>query len=147
MRLGEQTRRGERRGPSWLKVGAGVLVWMVATALVAASGVLRRFDWTPPPFALLLLAITVIGIAVPLSPLGTLLVRGLPLWALVGSQVFRFPLELVMHRASLEGVMPTQTPTGWRVVSLSTLRAMFCKLWPMIMLGTPQANSTTSTPR
>ena len=104
-RIGESSTVRRRRT---LKVGAGVLVWLVLTAVVAASGVLRRFDWTPPPFALLLLAVTTIGIVVPLSPLGTLLVRGLPLWALVGSQVFRFPLELVMHRASLEGVMPAQ---------------------------------------
>ena len=44
----------------------------------------------------------------PCSPLGSLLVRGLPLWFLVGSQVFRFPLELLMHRAFTEGVMPEQ---------------------------------------
>jgi hypothetical protein len=43
-----------------------------------------------------------------LSPLGTLLARGLPLWALVGFQVFRLPLELLMHQAYLEGVMPVQ---------------------------------------
>ena len=104
-RIGESATVRRRRT---LKVAIGVLVWLVLTALVAASGVLRRFDWTPPPFAVLLLAVTVIGIVVPLSPLGTLLARGLPLWALVGSQVFRFPLELVMHRASLEGVMPAQ---------------------------------------
>jgi len=40
--------------------------------------------------------------------LGTRLVRGLPVAVLVGSQVFRFPLELLMHRAYTEGVMPVQ---------------------------------------
>ena len=47
----------------------------------------------------------------------------------------------------LNGVMPAQTPTGWRIVSQSTWRAMLASDWPMIRLGTPQANSTTSTPR
>ncbi len=47
----------------------------------------------------------------------------------------------------LNGVMPTQTPTGWRIVSQSTCRAMFGSDWPMIRLGMPQANSTTSMPR
>ena len=47
----------------------------------------------------------------------------------------------------LNGVMPTQTPTGWRMVSLSTLVAMFSRRWPMIRLGMPQANSTISMPR
>ena len=91
-----------------MRVGVAVFAWLLATAIVAASGALRRFDATPPPFALLALAVGVIGIAVPCSSLGTLLVRGLPLWALVGFQVFRFPLELVMHRAYVEGLMPVQ---------------------------------------
>jgi hypothetical protein len=49
-----------------------------------------------------------LGVGVPCSTLGTRLVRGLPLWVLVGSQVFRFPLELLMHQAYVEGVMPVQ---------------------------------------
>ena len=104
-RLGEGV--AVRRGRA-VRVGAAVLAWLLVTALVAASGVLRRFDATPPPFAVLALAVVLVGIAVPCSPLGTLLIRGLPLWALVGFQVFRFPLELVMHRAYIEGVMPQQ---------------------------------------
>ncbi len=104
-RLGHDA--GVRRGRT-LRIGAAVVAWMLATALVAASGLLRRFDATPPPFALLIVAVAAIGIGVPLSPLGRILVRGLPLWALVGYQVFRFPLELLLHRAYIEGVMPVQ---------------------------------------
>ena len=104
-RLGEGVTARPRRA---MRVGGAVLAWLSVTTLIAASGVLRRFDATPPPFGALALAVGVIGIAVPCSPLGTLLVRGVPLWALVGFQVFRFPLELVMHRAYLEGVMPVQ---------------------------------------
>ncbi len=47
----------------------------------------------------------------------------------------------------LNGVMPTQTPTGWRLVSQSTFVAMLSSSWPMIRLGMPQANSTISMPR
>jgi hypothetical protein len=104
-RLGEAVAVRRRRTA---RLGVAVLAWLMVTALVAASGVLRRFDASPPPFAGLVLAIGVVGIAIPCSPLGTLLMRGLPLWALVGFQVFRFPLELVMHRAYVEGVMPVQ---------------------------------------
>src|SRR4051794_23826279 len=42
----------------------------------------------------------------------------------------------------LNGVMPTQTPTGWRLVSQSTLGARFSSAWPINRLGMPQANST-----
>jgi hypothetical protein len=91
-----------------MTVGVAVLAWLLLTALAGASGVLRRFDTFPPPFVGLVLAVAALGVGVPCSPLGTRLVRGLPLWALVGSQVFRFPLELLMHQAYVEGVMPVQ---------------------------------------
>jgi hypothetical protein len=104
-RPGESPGRRRRRT---LIVGAAVLAWLLVTALAAGSGLLRRFDAAPPPFAGLVLAVVTLGVAVPCSPLGTRLVLGLPLWALVGSQVFRFPLELLMHQAHVEGVMPVQ---------------------------------------
>jgi hypothetical protein len=104
-RLGEPTAVRRRRT---MTVGVAVLAWLLLTALVGASGVLRRFDALPPPFVGLVLAVTALGIGVPCSPVGTRLVRGLPLWVLVGSQVFRFPLELLMHQAYVEGVMPVQ---------------------------------------
>ena len=91
-----------------LSVSVGVIAWLLLTALAAASGVLRRFDAVPPPFAGFLLAVVAVGVVVPCSRLGTRLVGGLPLWLLVGFQVFRFPLELLMHRAYVEGVMPVQ---------------------------------------
>src|SRR5439155_18466440 len=47
----------------------------------------------------------------------------------------------------LNGTIPAQTLTGWRMVSQSTSRAMFWIDCPMISDGTPQANSTTSMPR
>ncbi len=97
-----------------------MLAWLLVTVLVAASGALRRFDATPPPFAVLALAVVAVGIAVPCSSLGTLLVRGLPLWALVGFQVFRFPLELLMHRAYVEGVMPLQMSYSGRNYDIVT---------------------------
>ena len=47
----------------------------------------------------------------------------------------------------LNGVMPTQTPTGCRLVSQSTCGARFSRDWPISKLGMPQANSTISMPR
>jgi hypothetical protein len=127
MRLGDGVAARRRRA---LRVGSGVLAWLLVTALIGASGILRRFDATPPPFAVLALAVGVIGVAVPCSRLGTLLVRGLPLWTLVGFQVFRFPLELVMHRAYLEGVMPVQMSySGQNYDIVSGISAGALGLW------------------
>lgn len=36
----------------------------------------------------------------------------LPTWLLVGFQAFRLPLELLMHQAALEGLMPVQMSWG-----------------------------------
>ena len=47
----------------------------------------------------------------------------------------------------LNGVMPTHTPSGWRMVSQSMPRAMFSSASPISSDGMPQANSTISMPR
>jgi hypothetical protein len=126
-RLGQETAVRRRR---LVLVGGAVVAWAVITALAAASGVLRQFDATPPPFGILAVAVIAIGIAVPFSRLGTLLVRGLPLWALVGFQVFRLPLELLMHRAYVEGVMPVQMSySGQNYDILTGISAGALGLW------------------
>jgi hypothetical protein len=122
---------GRRLGDSpatrrrWLiGTGVGVLVWLPLTAAAAASGALRRFDVAPPPLFWLLLSVTALGILVPCSRFGTRLVRGLPLAALVGYQVFRLPLELLMHQAYAEGVMPVQMSySGWNFDILTGIGA------------------------
>ena len=81
------------------------LLWMAATSLVAASGVLREWDRTPPPFALLVVAIFAIAGALAFSSAGSRL-AALPLWTLVGVQGFRLPLEIAMHAMAGRGVMP-----------------------------------------
>jgi len=134
-RLGE-TAAGRRRRT--VALGLATLAWLALTWAVAASGVLRRWEAVPPPLVFLVLAVLAIGIGVPWSPLGTRLVRGLPLWVLVGSQVFRFPLELVMHRAYLEGVMPVQmsySGQNWDI--LTGIAAVGLALW-LLRGGAPR---------
>src|SRR5262245_930969 len=82
-RVGEPAAVWRRRS---VRLAVAALAWLLVTGLAAASGVLHRFDVTPPPFVLLLIAVAVLGIAIPCSALGSLLVRGVPLWAIVGSQ-------------------------------------------------------------
>ena len=126
-RLGQDIAVRRRRA---VRLSASVLAWLLVTAAIAASGALRWFDGTVPPFAVLPLAVGAVGIAVPCSSLGTLLVRGLPLWALVGFQVFRVPLELIMHRAYVEGVMPVQMSySGQNYDILSGITAGVVGLW------------------
>jgi hypothetical protein len=54
----------------------------------------------------------------------------LPLWVLVGFQVFRLPLELLMHRAYVEGVMPVQMSySGQNYDILTGISAAFLGVW------------------
>ena len=83
-------------------------LWMGATWAAADSGALRQWDAMPPPFALLVGAIVGLAVTLAFTPYGTRLVLGLPLWALIGIQGFRLPLELAMHGMYERGIMPVQ---------------------------------------
>ncbi|MBM4363316.1 MAG: hypothetical protein FJ104_11590 [Deltaproteobacteria bacterium] len=113
---------GARRA---MALGAALLAgWATLTGALAGSGVLLRFDVRPPPFVLLFLAILAIGLTLGLGPVGRR-VATLPLAALVGLHAFRFPLELVMHRAAMDGVMPLQMSySGWNFDILTGLTAI-----------------------
>jgi hypothetical protein len=84
----------------------GITTWLGIVAALALSGLLARFDVRPPPMALWFAATILLPLAIGLSSLGGRLAHGLPLVALVGFQAFRLPLELVMHQASNDGIMP-----------------------------------------
>jgi hypothetical protein len=85
---------------------------------------------------LMMLASIAAGLAVGLSPIGGRLARRLPLAVLVGLQGFRLPLELCMHEAAREGVMPVQmTFTGLNFDIVTGASAVVLALW----LATGQA--------
>lgn len=92
---------------------AGVAVFgLGALALRAAdSGVLLRFDLRPPPAVFLFGTVLAMGITLGRSRVGAAF-AALPLPVVVGFQSFRLPLELVMHRAAEDGVMPAQMSYG-----------------------------------
>jgi hypothetical protein len=84
------------------------VAWMAATWSTAASGVLRDFQRTPPPFALLVAGVVALACVLAFGGAGARLAAQLPLWVLVGVQGFRLPLELAMHRMYELGIMPVQ---------------------------------------
>lgn len=84
------------------------VMWMEATWMAAGNGLLRDWKRTPPPFALFVVALLAIAIAIVYSPYGRRLAATLPVWLLVLVQSFRFPLELAMHGMYEHGVMPVQ---------------------------------------
>jgi hypothetical protein len=62
----------------------------------------------------------VLAITLALSPLGRQIALGLPVVALVGYQGFRVFVELLMHRAYSEGLMPVQMSYSGRNFDIVT---------------------------
>jgi hypothetical protein len=103
---------------------------MTTTWAAAASGVLRQWDRTPPPFALLVLAIVALGTGIAFSGIGRRLAQVIPLWALVAVQAFRLPLEVAMHAMSDRGIMPElMSYTGRNFDILTGATAIVVAAW------------------
>jgi hypothetical protein len=104
--------------------------WMAITWRAAASGLLRDWNATPPPFLIFLIASLGVACLIAFTPLGRRLAFGVPLWALVLVQLFRFPLELAMHRLTTLRIMPEQmTYTGRNFDILTGATALLVAWW------------------
>lgn len=85
---------------------AVIVAFMTAQFLLAFSGVLGKWDSTPPPFIAMMAVIFLSTCGLAFSPLGLSMASSLPFAMLIGFQAFRLPLELLMHNAADHGVMP-----------------------------------------
>jgi hypothetical protein len=111
-----------QRGRAALIAALGGAAWAGLTWAAAASGRLADFEARPPAMMLLFVAILAVSFGVGLSSLGRRL-AALPIAWLIGVQAFRLPLELVMHQAAAEGVMPPQmtwTGSNWDIATGAT---------------------------
>ncbi len=96
-----------------LLVSVILAFYLIVPALLAATGRLDRYDPLPAPALLLVLAVTIATVAWALSPVGARVALSIPLGVLVGFQVFRIPVEVLLHRLAGEGVIPFEmTYTG-----------------------------------
>jgi hypothetical protein len=105
----------------WRTIAAvGALAWLILSALPAVTGLLAA----PGPWLVVFVAVF-LGSAVALaaSPAGARAARR-PLWALLGFQVFRLPLEMLLHAWYVHGSVPVQmTWSGQNLDVLSGLLA------------------------
>lgn len=99
--------RATRSLPTAATAAGLTVVWWGVTGGLASFGILAKYDALPPPLALFMAACLALGLGIGLSSLGRAL-SSLSLWVLVLIQGFRFPLELVMHRAAEEHLMPPE---------------------------------------
>ena len=120
----ESARRAAMNGTA-----AIALLWMALTWAVARSGMLLQWDATPPPFAVLVVAIVGLAATIAFTPYGTRLVLGLPVWALIAMQSFRLPLELAMHGMYERGIMPEQMSYSGRNFDILTGASSIVVAW------------------
>ena len=109
----------------------GAVAWLALTLWISASGVLHQFDRRPPPIMLLMVTVVIVAAWVAFSGVGTLVVRHTSWAALVGLQAFRLPLELLMHRAYAEGVMPVQMSYSGRNFDILTGVTAIALAWAL----------------
>jgi hypothetical protein len=110
-----------------IAAGATTL-WLIATGVAAARGALH-FE-VPPTMLPVFPLIFAIAIGVALSRVGRRLSLAIPIAALVGFQGFRVAVELLLHRAFAEGLMPIQMSYAGRNLDIvSAITAIFVGLW------------------
>jgi hypothetical protein len=120
-----------RESRTTVRVGLASGAWLLYTALIASAGLLARTDFKPLPMLLLFLPLVALSVSFAFSRVGGRLAQTTPLQWLLGLHAFRLPLELVMHEAAREQVMPVQmTFTGWNFDILTGLSAtIVCLGW------------------
>lgn len=101
-----------------------MIVWLAATAILAARGKLSDWSQFPPPVMTLFTTATLLTIFYAFSRIGSRLVDGLSVASLVGFQVFRVPVELILFLWCRYQVVPVQmTFEGWNFDVISGLSA------------------------
>ena len=104
--------------------------WMLVMAGTALAGVFARFDVVPPPMAVMFPVIFGLPVVLAFLPFGGRLADALPVATLVGLQMFRLPLELLMHRAALLAIMPEELSyTRYNLDILTGAGAVVLVLW------------------
>jgi hypothetical protein len=119
-----------RSFPSRAWVGWGVLALLVAVpAGIALSGALSDMEATPPMIMRVVFPVMAVTLIVSLSPIGRKFAQ-LPIVLLVGIQIFRIPLEVMLHQLYSEGHLPVEmTWAGMNFDILSGLGALGIVLW------------------
>lgn len=91
---------------SWKAAGLAA-AWGALTGGIALSGWTADFDSFPPRAAFVLVPVFLLVGVISVTKFGGTLSQ-LPLKLLVGFQAFRIIVEILIHRAAVEGVAPAQ---------------------------------------
>ncbi len=116
-----------RRKAQIRNASAATIVWMGLTYWCASAGLLA-FGPMPPRLPILINIGFVLVFVTAFSRLGTQLAK-LPFHLLIGFQTFRIAVEILLHRAYVEGLMPVQMSfEGYNFDILSGITALLLLL-------------------
>jgi hypothetical protein len=119
------------------RAGAGVrpllavlFAYIGIPGYLARTGALDAWDAVPAPALLLFLGLGVLTGLIVFSPIGARLAGRIPLWAIVLLQSFRIPVEGLLLRLRLEGVVPEQMTWAGRNFDVVTgITALLLGAW------------------
>ena len=83
-----------------------LIVWLTYAGVLGFTGIVARYEQVPPGIALLTVPIVLTLLALTLTNPGAVLSCNIPLWLLLGFQVFRIGVELSLHRLWSLGLAP-----------------------------------------
>ena len=89
-------------------LAVGFLVYLAIPGLLARMGVLDRYNPLPAPALMVVLAVSIVTAVLVFSSTGSRLAATLSVGSVVALQSFRIPVELLLHRLYVEGVIPIQ---------------------------------------
>ncbi len=119
----DQKNQTARAGERTRVIMFWILVWLAAFSGAVATGYAEENPM--PGIPMLFLSIVLTTVAFAFSPIGTRLSNEVAIQYLVLFQVFRLPLELVLHEWVSQGVIPrTMTWTGQNYDVLSGIIAL-----------------------
>ena len=117
-----------------LLMRVGFVLWLVVPAWLANSGALLDFSAVPPMIFRVVVPMALVITVFSFSRAGMWVAERVPLTLLVGFQVFRIPLEIVLHQLHSHGVLPVQmTFAGLNFDILTGVGAFV--LWIMLRRG------------
>ena len=139
-------------------------IWLAYASLLGITGIIARYHQLPPGIVLLILPIILTLLILTLGRPGAVLAHQIPLWLLLGFQLFRVGVELSLHHlwslglapriVTLEGgnieiLVALTAPAAARLVSLGPLGRRIAWGWNLaglLSLGNVAFRAVLSAP-
>lgn len=113
-----------------MNTGIFLIILTGILLLLSQQGWMHTFETFPPPGLRVFIALLIFTAVLATSPIGKRIASNTPILLLVGFQVFRIPVELLIHHAATQGIAPMEmTYSGRNMDILSGITAVILALF------------------